>query len=81
MATARKKTCRSCNAEIYWITTTQGNRMPVDATPVNDGELLLFWRQNKLLGYVLTQNDEVAPGRNRYRSHFRTCPDANRWRR
>ena len=81
MAQARVKTCRSCGADIYWVTTTQGNRMPVDAAPVPDGEALLFWRQNKLRAYILTASEEVAPDRNRYASHFRTCPDAARWRR
>ena len=34
--------CRSCNAAIVWLTTKQGNSMPVDATTFNQGDDRVF---------------------------------------
>lgn len=59
--------CKSCKAPIWWISTSNGKKMPLDRKPetrvVQDpdsGE----WRVVKA-----------------YVSHFATCPDAPAWRR
>jgi hypothetical protein len=33
--------CRSCNAELIWATTEKGKPIPLDATPVADGNIRL----------------------------------------
>ena len=64
--------CRSCGAEIRWVLTTAGRRMPVDAEPhlvmVSTGETLL------------TDGPLVKPAYG-YTSHFATCPHAAQHRR
>src|SRR5436190_23930286 len=33
--------CRSCGRPVWWATTTHGKRMPVDAAPAPDGNLII----------------------------------------
>jgi hypothetical protein len=80
-------TCRSCGAAITWARTTTGKRMPVDAHPVDGG--------NVLLHPPLTRGDEptatvvgkrVQPSifgddSPRYTSHFATCKFADQHRK
>jgi hypothetical protein len=78
--------CKSenCRAEIVWCHTENGRRMPVDAEPVVGGNIRRV--DMKMDGlpvvHVLTR-DEQAQGSllPLYVSHFRTCPDAERFRR
>lgn len=65
--------CRSCGATILWVVTMRGRPMPLDAEPVADGTV---WIEN---GHVMlgTPPDGVI----RWRSHFATCPQADRWRK
>ena len=60
--------CRSCTAEVYWIVTASGKRMPVDCD-VEGGYSPDAARANEGL---------VPEGRGI--SHFATCPDASKWR-
>lgn len=46
--------CRTCGAEIFWAITTEGHRIPLDAAPVPDG--------NIVLDYEPTGAVEVQPG-------------------
>jgi hypothetical protein len=64
--------CRSCGASITWHPTPAGNLMPVDAEPVEGGNLVV------VNGVALTAGmlDEGP----RYVSHFATCPDADEHR-
>lgn len=76
--------CKSCGAEIIWIETEGGKMMPCDATQET------YW-----LGggkdRIVTPNGEVLSGRFYgepgkaaglgYRSHFATCPNADRHRK
>lgn len=77
--------CRSCGALILWARTTKGKRVPIDAGPVENG--------NIRLAYAGDGSDPVAhyepPGQPalpdvepepRYVSHFATCPQAREWR-
>lgn len=78
--------CRSCGADVLWARWAEsGKRMPVDAVADNRpvekgggklvltlhggefGELLIGHWKKELHGY----------GRNRYTSHFATCPNAD----
>lgn len=77
--------CRSCEAEIVWVQTTQGRRMPVDKEPSDEGNV---WIPGDLTGQVratvLSKEDATdwrATGIVLYRSHFASCPQAPQWRR
>lgn len=81
MKTAR---CFSCGAEIVWAVTTKGNRMPVDAQPSSDGNILLERRPDGALIAVVSEPGGLElPGlaAPRYKSHFATCPNASEHRR
>lgn len=66
-----KGRCRSCGAEIEWVETTGGKRMPFD------GEIVVTRSQgNAVTGRVVEYVDTaVTP------THFQNCPDAATWRR
>lgn len=61
-------TCRSCGAEIKWIETKAGKMMPVDPTPLEEGE--------GVLGKVVDDGSGTL-----YISHFATCLEADSWRK
>lgn len=74
--------CRSCGAEIIFIISTKGKRIPCDAKPVKFDYAL--GAKDK----VVTRNGEVLPAlisdqgaETGYISHFATCPNANNHRR
>lgn len=74
--------CRSCKALILWVEwPASGKRMPVDAGPVFDGNVVITHRktENKLIAekYVGTEHH----GRRRFVSHFTTCPQSKEHRR
>ena len=75
--------CRSCGARIYWAETAAGKIIPIDEKPVDDGNVILTWSERAMLlkAHVLKSDDVVAPERNRYVTHFTTCPNAKQHRR
>lgn len=88
--------CRSCSAAIIWAQTQKGKRMPVDAKPVENGNIRLEERmvrsedQYGIPSYhgILTaiyegkeQGDLFGEEIPRYVSHFVTCDDAKDWRK
>lgn len=73
--------CRSCGAAIYWAQTATSS-MPIDVEPREDGNILLTLTPRGMLkARVLRAADTVDPTRNRYTSHFATCPHARGHRR
>ncbi len=79
--------CRSCGAPIIWARTEAGKPMPVDADPIDGGNVLLVATGTatpiarshpavdpRIDGLAV----EAAP---RHTSHFATCPQAGKWRR
>lgn len=64
--------CRSCGASIKWVLTEKGKWMPLDAEPVEGGNIA-----------VLNDGSYVSsdPGGMRYLSHFATCPQASAHRK
>lgn len=63
--------CSSCEAPVTWATTTTGKKMPLDERPVADGTFV----------YVAGVARRATPDddrlhRDRFTSHFATCPDA-----
>ena len=80
--------CRSCGAPVIWtVTEKTGKTMPVDAQPVENGNIRLEERgQTTNQGttaptaiYDIT--DPLFGDGARYVSHFSTCPESKEWRR
>ena len=74
--------CKSCGAEIIFITSTRGKLIPCNAKPVKFDYALGAHDR------VVTGNGEVLPAliseygkETGYISHFATCPKANAHRR
>ena len=82
-------TCRSCGADVYWVEWPRsGKRMPVDSTPdnrppPNGGTLVLRLQGGEHGKLVVEKYSDVVhdKNRNRYTSHFATCPNSDEWRR
>jgi hypothetical protein len=73
--------CRSCKDPILWVEWASGKRMPVDYKPDPSGDVVLTHRksENKLIAQKFDSRFDA--GRNRYTSHFATCPNASQHRR
>lgn len=74
--------CKSCGAEIKWILTQSGKKMPVDAKPVPyradpGGSLSLVTMNGRVERGVL----DLDSDKHGYVSHFATCPAADSFRR
>lgn len=72
--------CRSCGAPVKWVLTRKGKRMPVDAEPVEGGNIMLE-RETDSSGTPLAAYVPSDPGVLRYVSHFATCEFADRHRK
>lgn len=83
--------CRSCGAEIFWGTTKNGKREPIDFEPVAHGNIEIVASGETedgvtavLVRHLLKGEAESATlfePPPRYVSHFVTCPDAAKHRR
>jgi hypothetical protein len=76
--------CRSCGAEIWWAETVMGRRMPVDADPVPDGNVVVVREgvgQAPPVVEVGHPATLMPADRPRYQSHFATCPQASQHRK
>jgi hypothetical protein len=71
--------CKSCNADITWVITTRGKKMPVDASPVLNGNLALEFKNGGYESRPATDEDRKLK-RQLYISHFATCPQGPSWR-
>ena len=67
--------CKTCDAPIWWARSSYGALGPYDATPVPDGTWQLTWVA-AAAELQAAYKPEPEEGRNRYRSHFATCPQA-----
>lgn len=75
--------CSSCKAPIIWAVTKQLRKIPVDAEPVdanNGGGNILLDPGDPPWATVVT-NPALLFGKTVYRSHFVTCPWAERHRK
>ncbi|MEU5848960.1 hypothetical protein [Saccharopolyspora shandongensis] len=76
--------CPDCDEPIVWATTAKGVSMPVDAEPVNGGNVLLSVGSRGVHAGVLGVN-QAAGARDRgqplYQHHRLSCPRAYRWAR
>lgn len=89
-------TCRSCGAEIFWCVTPANKRIPLDAKPCTDGNLVTRTQagddgrevlDGPMLALSVAAVEKLAengiaapPGEPKFKSHFATCKDASRWR-
>jgi hypothetical protein len=74
--TTEYSTCRSCGSRIWWALTEGGRRMPIDADPDPDGNIVpIFTASGARRVRVLTGADLPAQ-RQAWRTHLATCPDA-----
>jgi hypothetical protein len=80
MAMQRSR-CRSCRAEIVWATTGAGKAMPVDAEPVDDGNVLLDEDDGYLFATVVSPGQIPLDGSPLYASHFASCPNSSQHRK
>lgn len=72
--------CRSCGAEIVWVLTQKGHRMPIDPEPAPGGDIVVDDGIASVVGGA-DLVDAVFEGRALYLAHFATCPNAARHRR
>jgi hypothetical protein len=76
--------CHSCGASILWARTLSKKQMPLDAEPIATGNVVLVKHVDghEVAVYLSGGNLEFYSDiKERYRSHFSTCPDAKTWRR
>lgn len=74
--------CRTCKAKMYWVVTKNGKNMPVDAQPSPRGGLVITLKPDgKLYAEAFMPNDAAHAKRNRYVSHFSTCPQRDQHRK
>lgn len=75
-APAGTAACKSCEASIVWAEMEASRRPhPIDAAPTPDGRFALV--TGKLHNYTA---EDARLHRERYTSHFATCPHAGEWR-
>lgn len=78
--------CSACDAPIVWASTSAGGKMPVDAEPTPDGNLLLLATVDRrwvaiVIGKATRQAGTRAVMGERHTSHFATCTDPERFRK
>lgn len=76
--------CKACGAEIKWIETPAGKKMPCDSTPVP------YWISKKAKTKIVTEEGRVLsaildptiqnPDGQGYVPHWSTCPQAGWFR-
>lgn len=64
--------CTTCNAEIRWVSTQSGQRLPLDLQPAKDGNILIVAGFARVIPLEERANIKAPL----YKSHFATCPDA-----
>lgn len=69
--------CRSCQAPILWYPTESGKSTPLDEKPVLGGNITLVEIDQQTVAKVV----RGEPDRLGYVSHFKSCPDAGKYRK
>lgn len=74
--------CTSCGESIIWASTDNGANMPIDATPVDTGNVAVHRDdQGQLHARVLKHGDTTADWEKRGTCHFETCVNADQHRK
>lgn len=75
----QRSLCRTCQAAIIWAVSESGTNCPIDAEPVEHGNIVLTVRPPLApLARVLSAGEQALASK--YTNHFATCPDAPAWR-
>ena len=72
--------CSSCRARIIWTLTANDHRMPIDADPVENGNVVITGWIGPIPKTRVARVDEQLDAQPRYLSHFATCPNASDFR-
>ena len=84
-ARAMETKCKSCGARMFWaVAAKSGKRLPVNAEPAANGNLVLALRSKPPAPAELIAeafDAEKHEGRNRFTSHFSNCPQSAQHRR
>jgi hypothetical protein len=71
--------CNSCGAEIVWAKTLSGKAIPINAHPVDDGNIAI---DHEGTAIIMTEGEaSCATMLVRYKAHFATCPNAAQHRK
>lgn len=70
--------CRSCKQIVRWVSTAAGKNLPLDPTPVDDGNIMVLPNGRSRIVPIAERAACVAP---LYKSHFATCHNAAQHRR
>ncbi len=80
--------CTACKAPIFFALSSAGRRLPIDAEPVDTGNVIIDGqerdpRNGELMpkAIVLGKADTPLGDPVRFVSHFSTCPNAGQFRR
>ena len=73
--------CKGCPAQVSWVLTVGGRRMPLDVVPTADGTVVVeVQADGTVRARVLTGSELPAQGV-AYRPHWQTCPSSESFRR
>jgi hypothetical protein len=70
--------CRRCAAPIRWGKTAKGRRMPLDAEPNPEGNVVMLDEFGNVR--VLKKDEEPPRGVARWMPHWASCPHAEAFR-
>lgn len=74
--------CRSCDAPMLWASTPAGKLMPLDAEPVEHGNVAAHRDEDgNLWARALRVGEEPLEHEARYVTHFSSCPNGSLHRR
>lgn len=74
--------CRSCRRGIRWAFTANGKRMPLDADPHPDGNVVLEdGDSGQPIAVVCAPGDPWLAAGPTYMPHWASCPQAKSWKR
>lgn len=73
--------CRSCRADITWAVTERDKRIPVDAKPTPDGNLVLLGGGRGGAPMAVAFDPARHAGKQRFQSHWASCPNPKPFRR
>jgi hypothetical protein len=76
--------CRSCDADIIWVVTEKGKKMPLDAEPHPEGTFRkerVDANGDRIVHFVTEGIERADNNRPLYQSHFATCPERDHHRK
>lgn len=71
------KPCKTCQSVIWWAVTVHGKAMPMDAGAKVGGEWVICGKTDRGAPMIRRLEPLLDAGKERYRPHWATCPDAD----